>query len=110
VTLAETRAPLAIETQRQWSDVAISRTTPGLFGWYSLVTLLAQTWPRAQTRVVRTAAWYAKPRPTFSGALAVMRRELWSHAHFSMSRAKSEVVEIPRALLERLTDTVCYAA
>ena len=110
VTLEESRAHLGIETQRQWSDLAIGRTTPALFGLYSLVTLLAHSLPPAQTRRVRTAAWYAKPRPTFSDALAVVRRELWSHHSFSMSRAKSEVVEIPRSLLERLTDAVCYAA
>jgi hypothetical protein len=110
VTLQKTRAHLGIETQRQWSDVAIGRTTPALFGLYSLVALLAQTLPPAQTRLVRTAAWYAKPRPTFSDALAVVRRELWSHSHFTMSSAKSEVVEIPRSLWERLTDAVCYAA
>jgi DDE superfamily endonuclease len=110
VTLEETRAHLGIETQRQWSDWAIGRTTPALFGLYSLVTLLAHSLPPAQTRLVRTAAWYAKPRPTFSDALAVVRRELWSHYYFSRSRTKSEVVEIPRSLLERLTDTVCYAA
>jgi hypothetical protein len=82
VTLEEARSHLGIETQRQWSDLAIGRTTPALFGWYSLVTLLAHTLPPAQTRLVRTAAWYAKPRPTFSDALAVVRRELWSHYHF----------------------------
>jgi hypothetical protein len=110
VTFQEARTHLGIETQRQWSDLAIGRSTPALFGLYSLVTLLAQTLPSAQTRLVRTAAWYAKARPTFSDALAVVRRELWSHYHFSRSRAKSEVVEIPRSLLERLTDAVCYAA
>jgi DDE superfamily endonuclease len=110
VTLQEARAHLGIETQRQWSDLAISRTTPALFGLYSLVTLLAQTLPRTQTRLVRTAAWYAKPRPTFSDTLALVRRELWSQHYFSMSRTKSEVVEIPRSLLERLTDALCYAA
>ena len=110
VTLQEARTHLGIETQRQWNDLAIGRTTPALFGLYSLVTLLAHSLPRAQTRLVRTAAWYAKPRPTFSDTLAVVRRELWSQDYFSMSRAKSEVVEIPRSLLERLTDAVCYAA
>jgi hypothetical protein len=110
VTLEETRAHLGIETQRQWHDVAISRTTPALFGLYSLVTLMVHALPRAQARVVRTAAWYAKSRPTFSDALAGIRRELWSHCHFSTSSVKPEVVEIPRALLERLTDAVCYAA
>jgi len=110
VTLEETRAHLGIQTHRQWSDLAIGRTTPALFGLYSLVTLLAHSLPPAQTRLVRTAAWYAKPRPTFSDALALVRRELWSQSHFPRSRVKSEVIEIPRSLLERLTDAVCYAA
>ena len=110
VTLQEARRHLGIETQRQWSDLAIGRTTPALFGLYSLVTLLAHSLPRTQTRHVRTEAWYAKPRSTFSDTLAVVRRELWSQSHFSRSRAKSEVVEIPCSLLERLTDALCYAA
>ena len=38
-TFEESRAHLGIETQRQWSDRAIERTTPLLFGLYSLVTL-----------------------------------------------------------------------
>jgi len=110
VTFQEARTHLGIETQRQWNDLAIGRTTPALFGLYSLVTQLAHGLLQANTRVVRSAAWYAKPRPTFSDALAVVRRQLWSHHHYSMSRVKSEVVEIPRSLLERLTDAVCYAA
>lgn len=110
VTFQEARTHLGIETQRQWNDLAIGRTTPALFGLYSLVAQLAHGLLQANTRVVRTAAWYAKPRPTFSDALAVVRRQLWSHHHFPMSRATSEVVEIPRSLLERLTDAVCYAA
>lgn len=41
VAFAEARAHLGIETQRQWNDWAIGRTTPALFGLYSLVTLRA---------------------------------------------------------------------
>ena len=59
--------------------------------------------------VVRTPAWYAKTRPTFSEALAVVRRELGSTCHVSMSRTTPEVVETPRSLWERLTAAVCYA-
>jgi DDE superfamily endonuclease len=110
VTLEEARAHLGLETQRQWNDVAISRTTPALFGLYSLVTLLAHALLQAEARVVRTAAWYAKVRPTFSDALAVVRRELWSSCHFPMSESDAEMVKIPPSVLERLTDTVCYAA
>ena len=89
---------------------AIGRTTPALFGLYSLVTLMAHALLQAEARVVRTAAWYVKVRPTFSDALAVVRRELWSTCHFSMSSTTPEVAEIPRSLWERLTDAVCYAA
>ncbi len=110
VTFEEARAHLGMETQRQWNDLAIARTTPVLFGLYSLVTLMAQALLQAENRAARTAAWYAKTRPTFSDALAVVRLELWSACHFSISTVKSKVVEIPRSLLERLTDAVCYAA
>jgi hypothetical protein len=110
VTLEEARAHLGIETQRQWHDLAIRRTTPALFGLYSLVTLMAHALLQSEARVVRTAAWYAKERPTFSDALAVVRRELWSCCHFAMSESDVEMVKIPRSVLERLTDTLCYAA
>jgi hypothetical protein len=110
VTLEEARAHLGIETQRQWNDWAIQRTTPALFGLYSLVTLMAHVLLQTEARVVRTAAWYAKVRPTFSDALAVVRRELWSCCHFAMSESHAEMVKVPRSLFERLTDTVCYAA
>jgi DDE superfamily endonuclease len=110
VTFEEARAHLGIETQRQWNDWAIGRTTPALFGLYSLVTLIAHTLLQTEPPVVRTAAWYAKTRLTFSDALAVVRRELWSACHFSMSTFTDEMVKIPRSVFERLTDAVCYAA
>ena len=110
VTFEEARAHLGLETQRQGNDWAIERTTPALFGLYSLVTLMAHALLQAEARVVRTAAWYVKARPTFSDALAVVRRALWSTGHFSMSSSNSEVVEIPRSLWERFTEAVCYAA
>jgi hypothetical protein len=110
VTLEEARAHLGIESQRQWNDLAIQRTTPALFGLYSLVMLRAHTLLQAEARAVRTAAWYAKVRPTFSDALAVVRGGLWNSCHFSMSESHTEMVKIPRSVLERLTDTVCYAA
>ena len=37
----EARRHLGLETQRQWSDLAILRTTPALLGLFSLVTLWA---------------------------------------------------------------------
>jgi hypothetical protein len=110
VTFEEARAHLGMETQRQWSEVAIARTTPVLLGLFSVVVLMANHLTKSHTVPVRTAAWYTKERPTFADALALVRRCLWSDCHFSTSSQSRDVVKVPRALLERLTDAVCYAA
>ena len=110
VTFEEARAHLGVETQRQWNDLAITRSTPILLGLFSLVTLLADSLTKAASPAVRTAAWYTKTMPTFADAMASVRRCLWSSCHFSTSGAKDDVCKIPRSLLERLTDAVCYAA
>ena len=115
VTFAEARRHLGVETQRQWSELAIRRTTPALLGLFSLVTLLAHprmtaAATRPTPRVVRQAAWYCKPAPTFSDALALVRRELWRHQTFQTSAPADEVAKVPRALTDRLTETLCYVA
>ena len=77
VTFEEVRAHLGVETQRQWSDLAITRTTPCLLGLFSLVALIAEQLHLHGALPVRQAAWYEKPVPTFSDALAAVRREIW---------------------------------
>jgi hypothetical protein len=102
VTFEQVRAHLGVETQRQWADNAIARTTPCLFGLYSIVTLLAQHLFANGQIPLRNAAWYAKQRPTFSDAIAAVRRCLWRHEYFSMSPKDTEMVKIPRPLVERI--------
>jgi hypothetical protein len=109
-TFEEARAHLGMETQRQWNDLAIARTTPVLLGLFSLVTLMADCLRTRRTMPVRLAAWYTKERPTFADAIALTRRCLWSSCHFSTSSQRRDVLKVPRSLLERLTDAVCYAA
>jgi DDE superfamily endonuclease len=110
VTFEEARAHLGLETQRQWSEAAIERTTPVLLGLFALVTLLAQRLSEGQVLPVRTAAWYTKREATFADALAVVREHLWSSVKFPNSAAQSGVVAIPSAVLHGLVDTLCYAA
>jgi hypothetical protein len=111
VTFQEMRRHLGFETQRQWSEMAIRRTTPALLGLFSFITLFANQRMRRSTAALRRAAWYRKPHPTFSDALALVRRDLWAlEATFYGSPAQSDTVKVPRAYLERLTDAVCYAA
>jgi len=84
-TFQEARRHLGVETQRQWSELAIRRTTPALLGLFSLVTLFAHQRMVRSIGAVRHAAWYHKPHPTFSDALALVRKELWAHATFRRS-------------------------
>jgi hypothetical protein len=110
VTFEEARAHLGMETQRQWNARAIARTTPALLGLYSIVTLTAHLLIEKGITTVRRMAWYRKTRPTFSDALALVRRQLWDHLHFSMSHQETDMINIPRALFERFIDAVCYPA
>jgi hypothetical protein len=111
VTQEEVRRHLGVETQRQWSELAIRRTTPALLGLFSLVTLLAHPPMLADPSPVRQAAWYPKCEPTFADALALVRRALWGHQAIScMSHREADMEKVPRALIQRLTDALCYAA
>lgn len=111
VTFEEARRHLGLETQRQWSEAAIRRTTPVLLGLFSLITLLAhQHMPQRGGAVVRQATWYRKRDPTFADALALVRRDIWRHQAFSASPCADEMVKVPRALVTTLTETLCYVA
>jgi hypothetical protein len=110
ITFQEARRHLGFETQRQWSDLAIRRTTPALLGLFSLVTLLAHRQMTQAAGAFRQAAWYHKSYPTFADALAVVRKELWAQETFYGSSVDTETVKVPRAFMEQLTDTLCYAA
>jgi hypothetical protein len=110
VTWQEARAHLGMETQRQWNARAIARTTPALLGLFSIITLWAGQVAQEHALPIRQAVWYRKIQPTFAEAIAVVRQYLWTSTHLYMSPAKSDMVEIPSALLNRLTETLCYAA
>jgi hypothetical protein len=110
VTFHEVRTHLGVETQRQWSDLAIARTTPALLGVFSLVTLLADRLAAGGTLSIRQSAWYVKPVPTFSDALATVRHHWWHHLTFPLSLPPSDGGEISPVLLERFTEALCYAA
>jgi hypothetical protein len=109
VTLEEVRAHLGVETQRQWSDQAIARTTPALLGLFSVVTLLAHRSVQRGKLPVRQTAWYTKPAPTFADALAVARKTLWQHLLFSMCKRTRHVQKISQHQIQRLTSALSYS-
>ena len=110
VTFQETRTHLGVETQRQWSDRAIARTTPCLLGLFSIVTLLAARLEPAQRRHVTTTAWYRKQRPTFSDTLAAVRRHIWQEQGLLMSRRQTNSTKPQPALQRAMADALCHAA
>ena len=116
----EVRAHLGMETQPlatrldrvgQWSDPAIARTTPILMGLFSWTTLAAHLLRQQRPSAHRTAAWYAKPSPTFVDAIALVRRHLWLASEgSSLSAADPGIRKVPAALYHRLVDSLAYAA
>jgi hypothetical protein len=108
VTYHEVREHLGVETQRQWSDWAIRRTTPALLGLFSLVTLLAHQHARRRKLPIRQTAWYHKAQPTFSDALALVRRQIWQHECFRMAAAHSDSPKLSAHMQNRLLSALCY--
>jgi hypothetical protein len=110
VTFEEVRAHLGVETQRQWSDKAIDRTTPVLLGIFSIITLLADKLQKQGKLSIATSAWYKKEKPSFSDAIAAVRRLLWQNMNFSTSDKQEEMIKIPKPLLNHFQHILAHAA
>ena len=112
MTFEELRAHLGLETQRQWSERAIARTTPALFGLFSVVTLAADILIEQRGAMApRTAAWYDKTSPSFADAIALVRRHLGvQQGTFMPSEREHESIKVPRLWYHRMLDTLAYAA
>jgi hypothetical protein len=108
-TFRHVREHLGVETQRQWSPKAMARTTPFLLGLFSLVTLLANALLTRHDLTIHSTAWYPKPLPTFSDALALVRSRLWAYFTFQTSQQEPDMIKVPRALLERFNDLLAYS-
>jgi hypothetical protein len=110
VTFEEARAHLGVETQRQWSDRAIARTTPVLLALFSLVTVLALRLSQNGQIPLPVTAWYHNAEPTVADCLALVRRHLWCARYFVNSTAEPEFVQFPREALDLLINGFPLAA
>ena len=110
VTFAQVRAHLGVETQRQWTDLAIARTTPVLLGLFSLVTLLAARLHSRGLLRAQACAWYEKAAPTFRDALAAVRHYLWAETTFDNSPGDTILLKIPRHQLHIWQEALAWAA
>ena len=108
VTFAETRAHLGVETQRQWTDKAIARTTPALLGLYSLISLWACDLLTTKSHPY-SAAWYRKTSLTFTDAIGAVRLQLWVGDINQHSPPHPEPHYIPTTRLKRMAQALCFA-
>jgi len=110
VTFEESREHLGVETQRQWSDKAIARSTPVLLGLYSLVCLIANRLGQSEVLKVEETAWYRKEHATFSDLLRAVRMAIWrdnlflqkSEMSASVKNITPEMEEWARTIVKRL--------
>ena len=106
-TFQAARLCLGIDGQRQWQDLAVSRTTPCRLGLFSLVALIVRRQPAWQG-LFRQSAWDPKARPTFADALAHVRRALWSQLGFWLAAAAGDGQKSPQRLCEHVAELLAY--
>jgi hypothetical protein len=100
---------LLIEHEASVTDRAAAVFDHSPMGLFSLITLWAAEAKVMAVLQPRSAAWYVKDELTFSDAIATVRRVLWGTPNLSTSRKTPDTIEIPIALLQRLTEALCYA-
>jgi hypothetical protein len=110
VTFEEVRRHLGVETQRQWSDLAIARTTPMLMALFSLVCLIAMQLLQGKIMPLHQTSWYTKQNAAFSDVLAYVRRAIWSQKYLNNSENDAEYCKLPRDELEALLNRLAAAA
>ena len=110
VTFQEVRTHLGVETQRQWSDLSIARTTPVLMGLFSITTLFANQLNKQSQLTTNTASWYQKTTPTFSDAIASVRYQIWRKQKFLTSHFGADVDNLNAKLFKQLVINATRAA
>ncbi len=110
VTFKEVRTHLGVETQRQWSDKAIARTTPLLLGLFSITALWADELGKNKKLQTGRTGWYQKKQPTFADAIAAVRRQLWTNHPFYTSAQNDQTTPISSKWVSFLIETLARAA
>ncbi len=88
----------------------MARTTPCLLALLSILTLLAARLPARERRSTTAATGCHKKMPTFSDALAAVRRAIWREQHFQTSARRTEHRKIPFRLPAACAYALCNAA
>jgi len=109
-TFEEMRAHLGFETPRQYVAKSVLRTAPCLLGLFSIICLIFAEHTRDHSIKVRNTEWYSKAEPTFSDAIATVRRLFWQKSIFEKASYHNGFKKLPPKLKNLLLDYLSQAA
>jgi hypothetical protein len=109
-TFQEMRAHLGFETPRQYVAKSVLRTAPCLLGLFSLVCLIFADHTKGHPIKVRSTQWYSKAEPTFSDAIATVRRLFWQNTIFEEASYHKGFQKLPPKLRNMLLQYLSQAA
>ena len=105
-TFEEAREHLGMETQRQWSDLAIQRTTPIVLGLFSIVTWITFHLTQNEAIPIQKTAWYPKEKVPFSDCLFMVRKHIWQTQiqNYVISTSGQDITQFTPDLLDVLLE------
>jgi hypothetical protein len=109
-TFEEMRVHLGFETPRQYVAKSVLRTAPCLFGLFSIICLIFAEHTRNHRIEMRSTEWYTKAEPTFSDAIATVRRLFWQETIFEEASYHNPFKKLPPKLKTLLLDYLSQAA
>ncbi len=109
-TFQEVRAHLGFETPRQYVAKSVLRTAPCLLGLFSIICLIFAKHVRGHRIRIRNTQWYVKTEPTFSDAIATVRRLFWQETIFKKASHHKGLKKLPPKLRNMLLDYLSQAA
>ena len=108
VTFQEVRAYLGVETTRGWIERTVLRAEPCLFCLYSVVALWYAALPEGDRQKLEPT-WTGKTTVTFSDAITLVRRDLWSRWIFATPAFKLVMQKLTPKQKCQLTRTLTLA-
>lgn len=109
-TFQECRNHLGFETQRQWSDKAIQRTTPAILALFSIICIMALKLSEGKKLVPEDVVWYRKREATFSDVLIFVRRHLWNRIYLRKSTPEADLLNFDFQKWEYLIEQLAGVA
>jgi hypothetical protein len=109
-TFQEVRAHLGFETPRQHVAKSVLRTTPCLLGLFSVIGLIYVEHVKSHPMGIRQTLWYTKDEPTFSDAIATVRRLFWREILFQQPSYRDAFQKLPLKIKTWVLDRLCQAA